>query len=58
MATRYKKYVDDPELGAKRCIEKIEDDGKISCVPFSPKNTDYQEYLAWVAGGNTPEEAS
>tara|TARA_R110000803_G_C11729241_1_gene289413 strand:+ start:324 stop:500 length:177 start_codon:yes stop_codon:yes gene_type:complete len=26
-------------------------------IPFDPANTDYQEYLEWVAKGNTPEEA-
>ena len=26
-------------------------------IPFDPTNTDYQEYLEWVAEGNTPEEA-
>tara|TARA_R100000234_G_scaffold119328_2_gene101958 strand:+ start:152 stop:310 length:159 start_codon:yes stop_codon:yes gene_type:complete len=26
-------------------------------IPFDPDNTDYQEYLEWVAKGNTPEEA-
>ena len=31
-------------------------DGKIS-IPLVDENTDYQEYLAWVADGNTAEAA-
>ena len=26
-------------------------------IPMNPDNTDYQEYLKWVAAGNTPEPA-
>ena len=26
-------------------------------IPFDPMNRNYQEYLAWVAEGNTPADA-
>lgn len=26
-------------------------------IPFNPDNTDYQQYLAWLEAGNTPEAA-
>ena len=28
-----------------------------ACIPFDPDNTDYQEYLEWVAAGNTADAA-
>jgi len=34
-----------------RSVLRIEDNVGI---PFDPANTDYQEYLAWVAEGNEP----
>ena len=28
-----------------------------AAIPFDPDNSDYQQYLAWVAEGNQPEPA-
>ena len=46
-----KKYIKHDSV-----IERQNDDGSISFLPFDPANTDYREYLAWVAEGNTAEE--
>ena len=35
----------------------IDDADKIIFIPKDDSNTSYQEYLEWVAEGNTPEPA-
>tara|TARA_B110000483_G_scaffold237606_1_gene312651 strand:+ start:974 stop:1150 length:177 start_codon:yes stop_codon:yes gene_type:complete len=38
-----------------QCILRIEDN---AFIPMNESNKDYQEYLEWLAEGNTPEEAN
>jgi hypothetical protein len=35
-------------------IQRLSD---MATIPANPDNTDYQEYLKWLAEGNTPETA-
>jgi hypothetical protein len=43
--------------GSPSCVKKVDGD-LITLIPLnSPNNTDYQQYLAWLEAGNTPEPA-
>ena len=50
----YKTSIEKTELDA---VLKINKDGSMTSFIFDPANTDYQEYLKWIAEGNTPEPA-
>jgi hypothetical protein len=41
----------DTDIGVSTSVKRLFDN---AFIPFDPANTDYQEYLKWVAEGNTP----
>ena len=44
-------------LGVVNQVRLTDSNGHVKLIPFDEANTDYQEYLEWVAEGSTPEAA-
>jgi hypothetical protein len=42
------------EVVQSKSVQRITDN---AFIPFDPANTDYKEYLKWLAEGNEPEPA-
>lgn len=46
-----------PDLPGNCAVKKIVEGQNPTYIPSDESNSDYQEYLAWVAEGNTPDPA-
>ena len=55
MTYTYKKVIDF--FTKKESTNEILRKEDNAFIPFDDGNIDYQEYLAWVAEGNTPDPA-
>jgi hypothetical protein len=43
-------------IDGKANLKAIQRNSDGYCIPFDKNNSDYKEYLEWVAKGNTAEE--
>ena len=50
----YKLWNKPSDIAVAEAVIRIADG---AFIPKDPANTDYQEYLEWVAEGNTPDPA-
>jgi hypothetical protein len=47
----------DPLSNTDYGLIKTNENGSVASFLFDPANTDYQQFLAWLAEGNTPQPA-
>jgi hypothetical protein len=47
----------DRRTGELCSVNKTNNDGTETSIPFALDNTDYQAYLKWVSEGNIAEQA-
>tara|TARA_R110000782_G_scaffold240687_1_gene327102 strand:- start:372 stop:557 length:186 start_codon:yes stop_codon:yes gene_type:complete len=52
-----KSVISNEIVGVNKTVELEDGETATISIPFDPANTDYAEYLEWVAEGNTPEPA-
>ena len=50
----YKLTTPHPVTNEVKSVKRLTDN---AFIPFDEANTDYQEYLEWLAEGNEPEPA-
>ena len=55
--TKLYKFYNSHVTGNLCSVMKDNGNGKFLSIPINEENRDYQDYLAWVAEGNTAEAA-
>ena len=53
----YQLVTQDPDMPGNCAVKKLTEGQNPMYIPSDESNTDYQEYLEWVAEGNTPDPA-
>ena len=54
---RYKLLKNSTGTWGVKYTEENNEDSSGGLIPFDEDNKDYQDYLQWVAEGNTPDPA-